>query len=60
MHSAGGFFFFRSKSFLFWYTLELHEKDPDAWWNTFEVNIHGSFNFFRCVSLVLLWSCPRL
>lgn len=31
-------------------TLELHEKDPDAWWNTFEVNIRGSFNFFRCVS----------
>jgi hypothetical protein len=30
--------------------LELHEKDPNAWWNTFEVNIRGSFNFFRCAS----------
>ena len=23
----------------------MHQKDPDVWWNTFEVN-----NFFRCAS----------
>ncbi|KAI0265847.1 NAD-P-binding protein [Gloeopeniophorella convolvens] len=23
------------------------EKDPDAWWNTFEVNVRGVFNFVR-------------
>ncbi|KAN0132188.1 hypothetical protein V8E53_009954 [Lactarius tabidus] len=26
---------------------KLHQKDPDAWWNTFEVNVRGVFNFFR-------------
>jgi NAD(P)-dependent dehydrogenase (short-subunit alcohol dehydrogenase family) len=27
------------------------KKDPDAWWNTFEVNIRGVFNFVRYYSL---------
>jgi hypothetical protein len=26
----------------------MHQKDPEVWWNTFEVNIRGAFNFFRC------------
>ena len=26
---------------------EMHQKDPEAWWNTFEVNVRGVFNFFR-------------
>jgi len=25
----------------------LSEKDPDAWWNAFEVNVRGTFNFVR-------------
>jgi len=25
----------------------LDKKDPNAWWNTFEVNIRGVFNFVR-------------
>jgi hypothetical protein len=27
--------------------LGLHEKDPDGWWNTFEVNIRGIHNTLR-------------
>jgi len=27
----------------------LNKEDPNAWWNTFEVNIRGSFNFIRYV-----------
>jgi NAD(P)-dependent dehydrogenase (short-subunit alcohol dehydrogenase family) len=27
------------------FTPRLNEKDPNAWWNTFEVNIRGTFNF---------------
>ncbi|KAH9989504.1 NAD-P-binding protein [Russula vinacea] len=27
------------------FTPMLNSKDPNAWWNTFEVNIRGSFNF---------------
>ena len=27
----------------------LYKKDPNAWWNTFEVNIRGVFNFVRHV-----------
>lgn len=26
----------------------LDEKDPDAWWKAFEVNIRGTFNFVWC------------
>ena len=26
----------------------LDEKDPDAWWNAFEVNVRGTFNFVWC------------
>ena len=26
----------------------MHQKDPEVWWNTFEVNIRGAYNFFRC------------
>jgi NADP-dependent 3-hydroxy acid dehydrogenase YdfG len=32
---------------------KLHEKDPNAWWNTFEVNIRGAFNFFRAAATAL-------
>jgi hypothetical protein len=31
----------------------MHQKDPEVWWNTFEVNIRGAFNFFRCASRLL-------
>jgi NAD(P)-dependent dehydrogenase (short-subunit alcohol dehydrogenase family) len=27
--------------------VELNKKDANAWWNSFEVNIRGSFNFIR-------------
>jgi len=32
---------------------KLHQKDPDAWWNTFEVNVRGVFNFFRAAATAL-------
>lgn len=32
-------------------SLDIAEKDPDAWWNTLEVNVKGVFNFVRFVSL---------
>ena len=31
--------------------LDLHAKDPDGWWNTFEVNIRGVHNTFRCADI---------
>jgi NADP-dependent 3-hydroxy acid dehydrogenase YdfG len=31
------------------YSPALDKKDPDAWWNAFEVNIRGVFNFVWCV-----------
>jgi NAD(P)-dependent dehydrogenase (short-subunit alcohol dehydrogenase family) len=31
----------------------LHQKDPDLWWNSFEVNIRGVFNFFRAAATAL-------
>ncbi|KAI0275409.1 NAD-P-binding protein [Gloeopeniophorella convolvens] len=27
------------------------EKDPEAWWNTFEVNVRGVFNYVRSASV---------
>jgi len=32
----------------------LNKKDPNAWWNTFEVNIRGVFNFVRYSNLFFL------
>ena len=32
---------------------ELDEKDPDRWWNTFEVNVRGVYNTVRYVLLVI-------
>ncbi|KAI0313156.1 hypothetical protein OF83DRAFT_1025359, partial [Amylostereum chailletii] len=29
------------------FTNDISEKDPVAWWNTFEVNVKGVFNFVR-------------
>jgi len=29
---------------------KMHQKDPEAWWNTFEVNVRGVFNFFRAAA----------
>lgn len=29
------------------YILEIGEKDPMEWWNSFEVNVRGTFNFVR-------------
>ena len=40
---------------IFCFTPELHQKDPEVWWNTFEVNIRGVFNFFRCASFSLYY-----
>ncbi|KAN0132192.1 NAD(P)-binding protein [Lactarius tabidus] len=31
----------------------MHQKDPEVWWNTFEVNIRGAFNFFRAAATAL-------
>ncbi|KAI9435091.1 NAD-P-binding protein [Lactarius indigo] len=31
----------------------LHQKDPDLWWNTFEVNVRGAFNFFHAAATAL-------
>ncbi|KAI9449370.1 NAD-P-binding protein [Lactarius psammicola] len=31
----------------------LHQKDPDSWWNTFEVNVRGVFNFFHAAATAL-------
>jgi hypothetical protein len=28
----------------------MHQRDPEVWWNTFEVNIRRALNFFRCES----------
>ncbi|KAN0132191.1 hypothetical protein V8E53_009957 [Lactarius tabidus] len=32
---------------------KLHQKDPAAWWNTFEVSVRGVFNFFRAAVTAL-------
>lgn len=37
----------REKTIHFSRCLVLHAKDPDAWWNTFEVNIRGVYNTLR-------------
>lgn len=37
---------------------ELGEKDPDHWWNTFEVNVRGVYNTVRYVFVIL--SLPRI
>ncbi|KAI0294554.1 NAD-P-binding protein [Russula brevipes] len=31
----------------------LHAKDPDAWWNTFEVNVRGVYNALRASAMAL-------
>ncbi len=36
---------------------ELGDKDPDLWWNTFEVNVRGVYNAVRFVLAIL--SLPR-
>src|SRR6266702_4442887 len=33
-------------------TAELGDKDPDLWWNTFEVNIRGVYNIVRFVLII--------
>jgi hypothetical protein len=40
-------------------TPEMHQKDPAAWWNTFEVNVRGVFNFFRWVARLVDCGGPR-
>lgn len=37
----------REKIIHFSRCLVLHAKDPDGWWNTFEVNIRGVYNTLR-------------
>ena len=32
---------------------ELGEKDPDQWWNTFEVNVRGVYNIVRYVYIMM-------
>lgn len=32
---------------------ELNQKDANAWWNSFEVNVRGSFNFIRYQNFLL-------
>ncbi|KAH9016061.1 NAD-P-binding protein [Lactarius hengduanensis] len=39
---------------------ELDSKDPDLWWNTFEVNIRGTFNTVRPSLLALEKTCGRI
>jgi NAD(P)-dependent dehydrogenase (short-subunit alcohol dehydrogenase family) len=34
--------------FILFFIKGFDKKDPNAWWNTFEVNIRGVFNFVRC------------
>ena len=43
----------------FFFPPALHQKDPDLWWNSCEVNIRGVFNFFRCGGVVILLRLPR-
>jgi hypothetical protein len=31
----------------------LDEKDPDRWWNTFEVNVRGVYNTVRYVFVMI-------
>ncbi|KAH9002449.1 NAD-P-binding protein [Lactarius hatsudake] len=38
----------------------LDNKDPDLWWNTFEVNIRGTFNTVRPSLLALEKTCGRI
>ncbi|KAH9008570.1 NAD-P-binding protein [Lactarius hengduanensis] len=39
---------------------KLDSKDPDLWWNTFEVNIRGTFNTVRPSLLALEKTCGRI
>jgi NAD(P)-dependent dehydrogenase (short-subunit alcohol dehydrogenase family) len=41
------FFFSLPRDLLFISLKELNTKDANAWWNSFEVNIRGAFNFIR-------------
>ena len=38
----------------------MHQKDPEVWWNTFEVNIRGAYNFFRCVRVSFAFALTSL
>jgi NAD(P)-dependent dehydrogenase (short-subunit alcohol dehydrogenase family) len=35
------------ETYCFLFIKGLNNKDPNAWWNTFEVGLRGSFNFIR-------------
>ncbi|KAI0034660.1 NAD-P-binding protein [Vararia minispora EC-137] len=41
-------------------TIALHEKDPAVWWNTFEVNVRGVFNFVHAAITHLVKTNGRI